>query len=221
MKNIIIFILLFLSNLAHADLGSMLLYKAKFVLKNGSSFLGSFEVRGYEEYCSLNKKYCTDKGVQQILVAESHKNQTLIRGFYKKIYIEKESNLGFVSKSDFLKIHVDSIKYTVFIHADHPQYHLNYPQLVEDEALEQIKLGIHKKYVRFDFDMAEVHVLSYNPNLSWVAVSKLVAPIAEYLFVSNLNPEKYSKKTSQKMELKIRELELQKIYIFPISWGSC
>jgi hypothetical protein len=216
-----IFFILFcvcFSIIAKADLGTTLLYKTKLVMKNGTTFVVYFQVSGEEGYSTLNNPYCNDKGIQQILIAEIHRNNTPIISFYKKIYIEQESNLGFVSNSNLLKLHVDSIKYTIFIQVTIPDYHQKMLHIIEDEILESIKLKKNKKYTYYMFDMAEIHVFSYNQGLTWKAISKLVAPIAEYLSVLHYNSEKYSKKTAQKMETKIKELEKLKIYFFVIPY---
>lgn len=73
MKEICFPFLLFalLSSQAKADLGSCVLYRAKFYLKNGDSFKGCFEISGYDDNATLDEngtnRYCNNKGVSQLL----------------------------------------------------------------------------------------------------------------------------------------------------------
>ena len=49
MKTILSFLLTFiLCSTSQADIGSTIVYKAKFVLKNGSSFVGYLSISGYD-----------------------------------------------------------------------------------------------------------------------------------------------------------------------------
>lgn len=73
MKNLVaVFVLvIFWPVLLKADLGSCVVYQAKFYLKNGNTFNACFESRGYDKGSYLNdhhtNEFCNDEGVFQLL----------------------------------------------------------------------------------------------------------------------------------------------------------
>jgi len=77
MKTILSFLFtLLLCSTLQADIGSTIVYKAKFVLKNGSSFVGYLPISGYDENLDANgrNEYCSDKAFQMMLIKHFSQN---------------------------------------------------------------------------------------------------------------------------------------------------
>jgi len=132
MKTLLSFLFtLLLCSTLQADIGSTIIYKAKFVLKNGSSFVGYLPISGYDENLDANgrNEYCSDKAFQMMLINQFSKNveqQTF--QVYDHIYLvhcgqkDQQFFIGCVDKARIKVLRVRDIKYTVFLDAAYAAY---------------------------------------------------------------------------------------------------
>lgn len=134
MKFIVIILLLF-SLEAYADPGGCVVYKVKYVLKNGSSHTGLLPLYGYEDYGYLNdqtktNRYCNDKEFQKLINDVFYKQQKkLTFKIYTEIHLVNfgksvkqagsayPMKFAFADSSTTVQLNLDSIKYTVFLSA--------------------------------------------------------------------------------------------------------
>jgi len=109
----------------YADYGSMVLHKAKFVLKNGSSVTGYIPLHAYNVSMADYKDISQDKAFQKLLNKYFYiESRTLTFKVYKKYKtLISPENLANASDKEFFytdsasvcTLHLDSIKYTVYI----------------------------------------------------------------------------------------------------------
>lgn len=92
-------LLCFFANTARADLGSCVVYYAKFYLNDGTIFKGCFECSGYGPEAMLNdngtNEYCGDSGVLRLISIMQQRN-----------YADEASDGGIQHEKDFGKIPV-------------------------------------------------------------------------------------------------------------------
>lgn len=130
MKIISLFVCLACCLNLKADLGSSLVYKARFFLKNGERQVGYFEIFSYGEEANTNNKYCNDKGVYEVVKKDLKNNNLDSLTIYKKIWFPKYfywprskeeldadwvERFGAVNKEDVIKIAFKDISFTVYI----------------------------------------------------------------------------------------------------------
>lgn len=129
-----------------ADLGSCVVYHAKFYLKNGEVFNACFEVFGYGEEAALNQNgtnpYCNDKGVFHLLKTkqrmhsdtkfstyQKHTDKGKIAVFKKFYYVQPRPiqkipseylpKYGLVTPSDIIFIDSNEISKLIFWDAEY------------------------------------------------------------------------------------------------------
>lgn len=91
MKILTIASLLFFAIQAFADLGGCVVYKAKYVMKNGQSVTGYLPLWSYEDYSYLDEHsqsnaYCSDKAFQQLLNRVFYQEQKKLEfGLFEKL----------------------------------------------------------------------------------------------------------------------------------------
>ncbi|MBN8678096.1 MAG: hypothetical protein J0M29_07705 [Chitinophagales bacterium] len=140
MKTLPILFFLLFPVFLYADAGGCVVYKAKFVLKNGNSVTASLPLSGYADYAYLNEKtgrnrYCADKAIQQLINRVFYRQSgKLTFDAYTAIYAVKyPANTGkvpvcaFSDAASLVHLHLDSIRYTVFLDAkeafwSYPEY---------------------------------------------------------------------------------------------------
>lgn len=215
MNKMLLILLIFLPFVVLADLGSVVLFKAKFVLKNGQSFVGFYELGAVDNYESFRKKspYCSDIGFQKLLNQKATFNNNKVN-VIKEYYVEPKTNFAFSSNKQLLDLHLDSLKYTIFYNAFIPNFYFKEINVVEESVYDIIKNHKVIQYVNFCNGNADANVLSFNTALSWKEVAKMTAGICEYLMNLQTNEKKYSQKVVREMEAKIKALEQQNIYFF-------
>lgn len=143
MKLITLLMVLLFSFKAYADAGSCVVYKAKYVLKNGQSITGLLPLYGYEDYAYLDEtthtnKYCNDKAFQQLINTAFYVHQhKLTFDIYTALHLVRYGKSAiqadnpnpyrcvFTDSSAVTILNLDSIRYTVFLSAetagwDHP-----------------------------------------------------------------------------------------------------
>ncbi len=149
-------LLVFLSFLpeTYADLGGCLVYKAKYVLKNGQTVTGYLPLCGYGDYSYLNdatgsNAYCSDKEFQKLINRVFYKERhTLWFTVYKQINMVDPGDparpgaysgsfkIAFTDSSSLVRLNLDSIRYTVFFNAKPGEW--SYPetgiQVVDDRT---------------------------------------------------------------------------------------
>ena len=133
MKIIPFLLAIFFSMNAYADAGGCLVYKVKYVLKDGRTITGLLPLLSYEDYSFLDDKtktnrYCSDVEFQKLINNFFYTQQkTLYFIVYKEIHLlnfGKSANqkdyaypLGcaFADSNSVIQLNLDSIKYTVFL----------------------------------------------------------------------------------------------------------
>lgn len=145
MKNLVVVVALaiFCPVLLKADLGSCVVYQAKFYLKDGTTFNACFESRGYDKGSYLDdnetNEFCNDEGVFQLLKylqknkRYSYSKDAFVqqKADYKKMVVFKKLETlipqkrikddhyfhwqyGFVAKEDIVFVDSTEIKKMVF-----------------------------------------------------------------------------------------------------------
>lgn len=121
-----------ISSTLKADLGSCVVYHAKFYLKNGTVFNGCFEFSSYFEEASLDEnnsnRFCNDKGVFDLFKKKQRESGKV--EVYKKLHYvhprplhkrqgEYPPNYGFVLEKDKVLLDSSSISKLVFGRAEY------------------------------------------------------------------------------------------------------
>jgi hypothetical protein len=128
-----------------ADLGGCVVYKAKYVLKNGQTVTGWLPISGYEDYASFDEgkqtnKYCGDLAFQKLI---NHLYSTVYHTYdltiFKRLDMLKlgksanqsenpnPNNCVFTDSNSVVKLHLDSVAFTIFIKAKYAEW--DYPQV--------------------------------------------------------------------------------------------
>lgn len=115
-----------------ADLGSCVVYHAKFYLKNGAVFNGCFEFSGYFEEASLDEnntnRYCNDKGIFSLFKKKQRENgkvevyKTLHYVHPRPLHKRRDEVLpdyGFVLEKDKVVLDSSSISKMIFWSAEY------------------------------------------------------------------------------------------------------
>lgn len=196
MKIILSFLLaLFLCSALRADIGLTVVYKAKFVLKNGSSFVGYLPITGYEVYLDSNgrNEHCSDKAFQWMLIKYFPQNDTKQRfNVYNHIYLvhcgQKDgvSYIGCVDKTKINALRVSDIKYTVFLGAAYALYdwHTYGIQEVDPSVIEVIRSRPPVNYEELLINeegggMGDyASFINFNPDISSSELYQLVAELS-------------------------------------------
>jgi hypothetical protein len=116
---------------AKADLGSCVVYYAKFHLKNGIFFNGCFEYPGYDEAARLDSNnrntFCHDKGVFQVFKTLA-KNEGAVTVYKNLHYVqvrpmrkkqEEMALFGFVESGDVMYIDSAQVSKIFFLKAEY------------------------------------------------------------------------------------------------------
>ena len=200
MKTLLSFLFtLLLCSTLQADIGSTIIYKAKFVLKNGSSFVGYLPISGYDENLDANgrNEYCSDKAFQMMLINQFSKNveqQTF--QVYDHIYLvhcgqkDQQFFIGCVDKARIKVLRVRDIKYTVFLDAAYAAYEWQVYgiQAVDASVIEVIRRTPPVNYEKLLLNATDSEGLGYyacfinfNPDVSSSALYQLVAELSRKL----------------------------------------
>ena len=134
MKKLLLLTVLFslISATAKADLGSCVVYHAKFYLKNGDVFNGCFEFGSYGEEANLDKnnsnRFCNDKGVFDLFKKKQRENgkvevyKTLHYVHPRPLHKRKDEyppDYGFVLEKDKVLLDSNSISKLIFWSAEY------------------------------------------------------------------------------------------------------
>jgi hypothetical protein len=133
MRLFIALIILFFSTPSHADLGGCVVYKVKYVLKNGDFKTGYLPLYGYENHAYLDdqtktNKYCDDLEFQKLINQLFYKQQKkLVFNIYTELHLidfgksayqaDNPNSIAcvFTDSSSMIHLNLDSIKYTIFL----------------------------------------------------------------------------------------------------------
>jgi hypothetical protein len=135
MKLLLFLMAMVVSVNAYADLGGCVVYKAKYVMKDGRTITGFLPLQGHEDYAYLDdathiNRFCSDVEFQKLINTVFYAQQkTLNFKIYKQIHRvnygrsanQKDSPspdiCAFTDSNSVLSLNLDSIKYTLFISA--------------------------------------------------------------------------------------------------------
>jgi hypothetical protein len=153
MKTLIL-ILCFLSGIqvpCRADLGSQVLHKAKFVMKDGTAKVAFVLMWDFQESmcdpCSISR----DQAFQKYLVDHFYKNRlvdkTLNIKLYEQVYFRTVrhfpsggyTELAFADSTSIHSAHLDSIKYTVYLGVEKRAGPYTQVQLFDKETMINLK----------------------------------------------------------------------------------
>ncbi len=220
MKKYICFLFTLLPLFLYADVGRPYIIRAKFILKNGTSFVGYYQTNVYYD---VEMKYQNDKGFQQLLNEESKEHNYNVT-IFKSYYLEPITKLGFVNEKEIINLNPNELKYTVFYKVLDVYYALSHMKKVSNWFYNEVKERQKTQYVKFGSpNDVESHVLSFNSNCDWKETCKLTRNLCEYLNgkSSVIGGKNYSKKEIDQFEAQIKELENQFIFIFTIITFTC
>jgi len=200
MKIILSFLFaLILCSALRADIGSTVVYKAKFVLKNGSSFVGYLPITGYEVYLDSNgrNEHCSDKAFQAMLIKHFSQNSgKLLFHVYDHIYLVHRGQkdhvfyIGCVDKTRIKALRVHDIKYTVFLDAAYATYdwHVYGIQEVDPSVIEAIRrrppVNYEELLLNTTADEGTGHYacfINFNPDISSSELYRLVSELSRKL----------------------------------------
>lgn len=200
MKITLAFLLaLFLCSPLQADVGSTVVYKAKFMLKNGSSVVGYLPITGYDVSLDSNNRneHCSDKAFQLMLIkhfspsADKEPFQV-----YDHIYLvhrgtkDRAFNIGCVDKTKIKTLRVRDIKYTVFLDAAYAPYDWQVYgiQAVEPPVIEVIRSRPPINYEELLLSTTEddglgnyACFINFNPEISSSELYQLIAELSRKL----------------------------------------
>ncbi len=218
MKKYICFLLTLLPLFLYADVSRPYIIKAKFVLKNGTSFIGYYEAN--PSY-GIDEKYRNDKGFQQLLNEESEEGRNKVT-LFKSYYIEPTTQLGFVNEKEVINLNLNELKYTVFYKVLDVYYALSDMKKVSNWFYNEIKKRQKTQYVKFENgESCESRVLSFNSQYDWKETCRMTKNLCEYLNNKAAEKKIYDKKQIKKFEADIKKLEEQLIFIFTFNTMTC
>jgi hypothetical protein len=193
-----LFALFFCSTL-WADKGSTVVYKAKYVLKNGSSFVGYLPMSGYD--ISLDStgrnKHCSDKAFQRMLIkycSENAGQKTF--NVYNYIHLVHRGQkdgvfyIGCVDKAKIMTLKASDIKYTVFLDVAYAGYDWQVYgiQEVDSSVIEVIRRRPPINYEELQMSTTEGEgmgkyacFINFNPDISSSELYRLVAELSRKL----------------------------------------
>lgn len=189
----------FLCSALRADIGSTVVYKAKFVLKNGSSFVGYLPITGYDVYLDSNgrNEHCSDKAFQLMLIKYFSQNADKQRfHVYDHIYLvhrgqkDRVFYIGCVDKTSIKALRVRDIKYTVFLDAAYAPYDWQVYgiQEVDPSVIEVIRRRPPVNYEELLLSTTEGEgmgqyacFINFNPDISSSELYRLVAELSRKL----------------------------------------
>jgi hypothetical protein len=142
MKLLSVFIALLFSLQCYAGGPEMVVYKAKYVLRNGETVTGSILVIDMDEHSHLDdnthtNKFCNDLEFQRMINTYFYNERHQIEfTVYKNLYNVKYNKSAalnqpngspmpcmFSDSSSLVSLNLDSVKYTVFLSAEIPDWH--------------------------------------------------------------------------------------------------
>lgn len=226
------FFVLFFCSVLKAEVGSTVVYKAKFVLKNGSSFVGYLPITGYDVYLNSTRRneHCSDKSFQMMLIKHfSHNEFEQSFKVYKNIYLVHCGQkydafyLGCVDKTRINTLRVRDIKYTVFLDAEYARYdwYVYDIQEVDSSVIEVIRNQHPVNYEELQMDTTEGEgmgtkacFINFNPKIS---SSELYHLIAELSRILQMNTE--GTKTVSPSQLAMLKAKI--IFVFYGYVGPC
>jgi len=132
-KTLIVLYLITLPAFLWADMGSCVVYKAKYVLKSGEEIIGYLPMGGYDDYAHVDadnsNKYCGDKEFQQLINRYFFEYQKeLSFTLYRRIELVKfdksikrynflPHEVAYTDSASMVVLKLDDIKYTIFYNA--------------------------------------------------------------------------------------------------------
>lgn len=218
MKILAVVSLLFFATQAFADLGGCVVYKAKYVLKNGQSVTGYLPLTGYDDYAYLDDRtksnaYCSDKAFQQLLNRIFYQEQKKLEfGLFEKLDLVQFSQAAsrnhyftggyaFTDSSSIRTIHLDSIRYTIFLQAKNAEW--DYPEVgIQVLDVKTANMMREQKVVNqaglshpsmpgwpgsiYEHFFEQYDVLNYNKNISQAALEAKLAALSEQFYAPEL-----------------------------------
>lgn len=215
---------------ASADIGSTVVYKAKFVLKDKTSFIGYIPITGYEVYLNSNRRneHCSDKAFQLMLIeyflqrseqVHIYDNILLVRRGYK----DDAFNIGCAEKSKIKTISVHDIKYTVFIDAEYARYdwYVYGIQELDDYTMNIIRKHPPVNYEEMLMSTTEgeglgtyANFINFNPAISSAELYRIVADLSRKLYLDSNGTKTIP--SSEKESLRAKN-----IFVFYGYVGAC
>ncbi|MBL7779891.1 MAG: hypothetical protein JNM22_01655 [Saprospiraceae bacterium] len=184
-----------------ADVGSAVVYKAKFVLKDKTSFIGYVPISGYEVYLDENgrNEHCSDKALQLMLIQHftQYGTNKLVK-IYDNIHLvsrgpkENRFSIGCVDKSKIKTINVFDIKYTVFMDAEYAQYdwYVYGIQEVDSNTMSTIRKHPPVNYEEMLMSTKEseglgiyASFINFNPDISSAELYRIIADLSRKLHI--------------------------------------
>jgi hypothetical protein len=180
-----------------ADVGSTVVYKAKFVLKNGVSFIGYLPISGHEVYLDSNGRndHCSDKAFQLMLIkyfSQTDKQRFDVYNQIYRVHCGKKDQvfyIGCVDKTRINSLQVSDIKYTVFLDATYASYdwYVYGIQQVDPTVIEIIRRRPPVNYEQLLInDEGEgtgnyASFINFNPDISSSELYQLLAKLSRKL----------------------------------------
>lgn len=215
MRFIIGLIMLLFSTQSYADLGGCVVYKIKYVLKDGSAQTGFLPLSGYDDFAYLDEntktnKYCGDKEFQILINNIFYKQRNTLKfEIYTALHLVdfgRSANqahspnpvkCAFTDSSSVIQLHLDSIKYTIFLSAKAAEW--NYPEvqikLVDSETSLMMQKNTVVNYTilshppvlekpgsKYMHEFEQYFVLNYNKNISLEDLKKEMHNISEEMY---------------------------------------
>lgn len=178
-----------------ADLGSAVVYKAKFVLKNGSSFIGYLPITQYDMDLDSNgrNEHCSDKAFQLMLIKYFSGLPEHRFDVYDHIYLVHRGQknevfyIGCADKTKVNSFRISDLKYTVFIEAAYAAYRWQVYgiQLVDPSVIELIRRQPPVNYEQLLINRGSetgfgdyASFINFNPDISSSELYQLVAEVS-------------------------------------------
>jgi hypothetical protein len=176
-----------------ADIGSTIVYKAKFVLKNGSSFIGYLPISGYDVGLDSNgrNEHCSDKAFQLMLIKHFSLMGEKHLDVYDHIYLVHHGQknyvfyIGCADKTKVNSLRISDLKYTVFLDAAYAAYdwYVYGIQLVDPSVIDIIRHQPPVNYEQLLINGEEgfgeyASFINFNPDISSSELYQLVAEVS-------------------------------------------
>ncbi len=227
MKLLCILLILFFSIHAYAGMGDYLVYKAKYVLTNGTTVTGFLPLFSDEDYSRLENntnKYCNDKSFQKLINTVFYRERhTLVFNIYTELhsvnyemasYYQNYSNpinCSFTDSSSVIQLNLDSIKYTIFLEAKPADWDWSVDIEVIDRktslmmqnnsALSHTYLGYNQVSAFPDsiyhYNFDSYFAINYNKNLSLDDFMDEMEKVSEKIYAPDVKFLKSTKKNQE------------------------
>lgn len=239
------FLLLFGISHLKADIGSCFVYKAKYVLKNGQSFIGYLPISGYDVAPIEGKD--RDKLLQKLITRHFYiERRKLHINIYKKIHVlrykddEKTKSLmpipfAFVDSTEVIRLHIDSIKYTVYLDAklSNFEWYVCGISIFDSTSVQKFQKSRVRNFIEINLTTPELelegggaaaYIINFSSNNSQKDLISIRNEVKKQSIINtnNLgNARNLNLKFKKEQQKKFLEWREKGIFIFYYSWGPC